>query len=121
MSGGELFDEIKRYFPETPTDFHLREIARWHTQAAKIREEALALLNGDDDQADRLLEAGVAIQVLEDFSEIPENKESGSDDEQVQFVHQLMQEYFAARRLARSPDSRCVETPWRLFPSAATR
>src|SRR5262249_24061828 len=34
------------------------------------------------------------------------------DRDRIQFVHQLMQEYFAARHLAAFPDARRVRMPW---------
>ena len=64
-------------------------------------QEALGLLGVPRDD---LLEAGAALGVLEP----DELRES------VKFSHQLLQEYFAARRLAQAPDVGLVRSPWRV-------
>jgi formylglycine-generating enzyme required for sulfatase activity len=64
-------------------------------------EEALALLHRDGERARALLRAGVALQVLEEQW----------DD--VFYVHQLVQEYFAARSVAATPRPELVQTRWR--------
>jgi formylglycine-generating enzyme required for sulfatase activity len=61
-------------------------------------DDALDLLGG---AAEDLLHAGVALQVLE----------VQWDD--VLYVHQLMQEYFAARALAAAPQPDLARSPWR--------
>ena len=57
-------------------------------------DDALALLDGDIDEA--VLEAGAALAVLDEDQAA----------EELMFVHQLVQEYFAARQLARDPNPR---------------
>ena len=64
-------------------------------------DTALKLLAHD--RATELLDAGVALSVLE--------QDLGAD--QVFYVHQLMQEYFAARQLARTPRPELVAQEWR--------
>lgn len=91
-----------------------------NTQVVIGYEAALELLGMDDERGDRLLEAGVAIQVLEDFSATPEDNEEAAGSERVQFVHQLMQEYFAARKLARAPDPQRVASAWRAEQTTPT-
>jgi len=69
--------------------------------ASRVRapyDDALALLGGASQD---LLRAGVALQVLE------------VQWEDVLYVHQLMQEYFAARALAAAPQPELAERPWR--------
>jgi formylglycine-generating enzyme required for sulfatase activity len=64
-------------------------------------------------QADALLKAGVDLHVLDE----------DEAQRQVQFYHQLLQEYFAARRLALTPDAKLVRTPWHITqvrPSLST-
>jgi formylglycine-generating enzyme required for sulfatase activity len=61
-------------------------------------DDAIDLLGGE---AEDLLHAGVALQVLE----------VQWDD--VLYVHQLMQEYFAARALATAPRPDLARSPWR--------
>lgn len=50
-----------------------------------------------------IVAAGAALGVLDE--------DPGSDE--VLYVHQLVQEYFAARELARAPDAALVRSPWR--------
>src|SRR5262249_21053781 len=64
-------------------------------------DEALARIGGE--RAEEVLRAGAALGVLD---------EDRPRDE-VLFVHQLLQEYFAARRLADAPDPGLVRVPWR--------
>ncbi len=64
-------------------------------------DQALDLLDHADDE--RLVKAGVAIGVLDE--------EPAADE--VLYRHQLLQEYFAARMLAREPQPERVRTPWR--------
>ncbi len=64
-------------------------------------DEALALLaHGRDED---IVKAGVAIGVLE----------RDLDHDEVLYIHQLLQEYFAARELAKSPQPQLVRQPWR--------
>jgi class 3 adenylate cyclase/formylglycine-generating enzyme required for sulfatase activity len=55
------------------------------------------------EQAESMLRAGAALAILD---------EDPASDE-VLFVHQLVQEYFAARELGRQPDPDLVRAPWR--------
>jgi formylglycine-generating enzyme required for sulfatase activity/transcriptional regulator with XRE-family HTH domain len=74
------------------------------TDLSEVRasyDEALDLLEGE--QPERLLAAGVAIQLLD--------RDESSDE--VFFVHQLLQEYFAARDVCGAPQTARVRTPWR--------
>jgi formylglycine-generating enzyme required for sulfatase activity len=64
-------------------------------------DDALAML--DHTRADDLLQAGGALGVLE--------QDLGRED--VLFVHQLLQEYFAARHLAGVPQPELVQQAWR--------
>jgi formylglycine-generating enzyme required for sulfatase activity len=69
-------------------------------------DEALELLGGQ--HAEDLLRAGVALQALE---------VQGDD---VFFVHQLLQEYFAARAVAAVPRPELVRTAWRAADMSPT-
>lgn len=62
---------------------------------------ALELIDGD--RAEDLLRAGEALALLED--------DPGRDE--LHFSHQLVQEYFAARRMAQRPDARLLRSEWR--------
>jgi len=63
-------------------------------------DDALALLGGGE-EAERLLKGGEALHVIEEQW----------DD--VLFVHQLFQEYFAARAVAARPEPELAARPWR--------
>ncbi len=63
-------------------------------------DDALDLL--DHDQDEKIIKAGLALSVLDE--------DPGADE--VLYVHQLVQEYFAARELARDPDPQRVRVPW---------
>jgi formylglycine-generating enzyme required for sulfatase activity len=63
-------------------------------------DEALGLL--DHARSEDILNAGVALGVLE--------QDLGR--EEVLYVHQLLQEYFAARELAKAPQSKLVHQEW---------
>jgi formylglycine-generating enzyme required for sulfatase activity len=63
-------------------------------------DTALDLL--DDEQADELLQAGVQLNIL-DLDEVAE---------EVKFFHQLVQEYFAGRMLAKTPEPERVRVVW---------
>jgi formylglycine-generating enzyme required for sulfatase activity len=73
-------------------------------EAAEVRipyDEALTILAHP--RTEDILKAGAALGVLE---------EDRSRDE-VLYVHQLLQEYFAARQLARMPQAELVQQEWR--------
>ena len=125
FQAGELVDErdIRRLAPaavrwKTPFDLPERGVLlpglgrlafkmqakRTATEAGQVRiayDEAIAYL--DHPRAEDLLEAGAALGVLD--------LDLGS--EEVLYVHQLMQEYFAARRLVKKPDPALVAQAWR--------
>ncbi len=72
-------------------------------EAAQVRiayDEALDMLDHSQDEA--LLKAGEALGVLDE----------DLDADQVIYRHQLLQEYFAARQLAKSPRPGCVQVAW---------
>src|SRR5262249_47346166 len=71
-------------------------------ELAQVRaswDDALGLLGGE--RAEDLLRAGVALQLRE------------QQWEDVFWVHQLLQEYFAARVLAETPRPALASVPWR--------
>jgi formylglycine-generating enzyme required for sulfatase activity len=73
-------------------------------EAAQVRvtyDEALAILAHP--RAEDILKGGEALGVLEE--------DRGRDE--VLYVHQLLQEYFAARQLARAPQAELVLQEWR--------
>jgi hypothetical protein len=73
-------------------------------EAAQVRvayDEALAML--DHPRAEDILKGGEALGVLEE--------DLGRNE--VLFVHQLLQEFFAARQLARTPQAELVQQEWR--------
>jgi class 3 adenylate cyclase/formylglycine-generating enzyme required for sulfatase activity len=74
------------------------------TSGAHVRigfEDALAMI--EHERAETMVRAGEALAILD---------EDPASDE-VLFVHQLVQEYFAARELGRRPDPALVRAPWR--------
>lgn len=74
-------------------------------EAARVRlglEDALATIAGP--VAEGVLRAGEALNVLD--------RDARTGD--VMFRHQLVQEYFAARELARAPQPGSVAAPWRV-------
>ena len=74
------------------------------TEASQVRvayDEALQMLDHPD--AEDILKAGSALGVLDE--------DRGRDE--VLYVHQLLQEYFAARLLARQPQPALVQQEWR--------
>ena len=81
------------------------------TEAAQVRvdyDEAIDLI--DDTRAEEMIDAGVALNVLE--------QDLGRDE--VLYIHQLLQEYFAARTLAQDPQLDRVHQHWhvnRVSPS----
>jgi formylglycine-generating enzyme required for sulfatase activity len=74
-----------------------RERSQVRLPEAAVRRLLDSALAGD------LLAAGVELNVLDKTLEKRE----------IAFYHQLLQEYFAARVLARAPDPARVQTPWR--------
>jgi hypothetical protein len=75
------------------------------SESGQIRidfQNALDLI--DHDNAEAILQAGEALQVLE--------QDLGRDE--VMYRHQLLQEYFAARQLAKTPDAGLVQQPWQI-------
>ncbi len=71
------------------------------SQARIDFDDALDLLESDDDEA--IVAAGAALAVLD------EDEAAG----ELMFIHQLLQEYFAARALAHAPNPALVEQAWR--------
>jgi formylglycine-generating enzyme required for sulfatase activity len=74
-------------------------------EAAQVRipyDEALTILAHP--RAEEILKAGAALGVLDE--------DRGRDE--VLYVHQLLQEYFAARQLARAPQAELVQQEWRV-------
>jgi hypothetical protein len=81
---------------------HRMQEQRIATEASQVRidyDQALALL--EHGRAEDILKAGMDLRVLD------------LDVDDVLYVHQLMQEYFAARCLANAPDAERVRTEWR--------
>lgn len=73
------------------------------TEASQVRvhlDVALDII--DHDRGEAVLMAGAALSILDE-----------SSAEEVLFTHQLVQEYFAARRLATGLDVELVRLPWR--------
>lgn len=70
-------------------------------QVSLAVEDALALLGSD--LAEAILQAATSLNVLD------EDQNAG----EVKFFHQLLQEYFAARQLARQPNPALVQQAWR--------
>ena len=70
-------------------------------QARMTYDDALSLI--DDPLGEEILRAGNAITVLDD----------DRDRDEVAFFHQLLQEYFAARQLTKTPCPALVAAPWR--------
>jgi serine/threonine protein kinase/formylglycine-generating enzyme required for sulfatase activity len=64
-------------------------------------DEALELLDHEQDEG--IVKAGLALSVLDE--------DPGTDE--VLYVHQLVQEYFAGRELAGTPDPERVRAPWK--------
>ena len=84
---------------------HAMQAARAEGEHSQVRidfDEALDLLDSDDDEA--IVAAGTALAVLD------EDEAAG----ELMYVHQLVQEYFAARELSRSPNPDLVAQEWRV-------
>jgi formylglycine-generating enzyme required for sulfatase activity len=89
-------------FPKLASLAHRMQEQRIATEASQVRvdyERALALL--EHGRAENILHAGVDLGVLD------------VDVDDVLYIHQLMQEYFAARCLAVAPNAERVRTDWR--------
>ena len=83
---------------------HAMQADRADGERSQVRidvDDALELLDDPNDEA--LLAAGEALAVLD---------EDQAADE-LMYIHQLVQEYFAARQLARVPDPELVRVEWR--------
>ena len=93
-----LVPELARLAHGMQTDADAREMS----QVRIDYDAALAILGGD--RADDIIQAGAALGVLD---------EDQAADE-VMYSHQLVQEYFAARELAREPNPELVRAPWRV-------
>jgi len=101
MQGYELAEDSP-LFPALSGFAHRLQEKRGAGHEARIRikrKDALQWLGGG--RAEDVLEAGVALQVLD------------IDGRDVLFVHQLFQEYFAARAIAAAPVTGLVKTAWR--------
>ncbi len=100
MQGYELAEDSP-LFPALSGFAHRLQEKRGAAHEARIRvkrKEALQWLGGG--RPEDALEAGVALQVLD------------IDGRDVLFVHQLFQEYFAARAIAAAPDTGLAKTAW---------
>ncbi len=83
---------------------HAMQSARGDGGGSQVRidyDDALAVLDCDADEA--VVEAGEALAVLDEDQAA----------EELMYIHQLVQEYFAARQLAAAPDPELVRVEWR--------
>ncbi len=90
--------------PKMATLAHAMQTDRADGEGSLVRidvDDALDLLDDPNDEA--LLAAGAAMAVLDEDQAA----------EELMYIHQLVQEYFAARQLAREPDPELVRTEWR--------
>jgi len=79
-------------------------------QESEFKTESKEVLTGYDsacgliahDRARDIIKAGLALNVLDEDEAL----------HQIKFFHQLLQEYFAARRLAKNPDPTLVHVEW---------
>jgi formylglycine-generating enzyme required for sulfatase activity len=72
----------------------------------------------DPECAKEVLKAGVALNVLDNV------QDADSGQRQILFFHQLLQEYFAARRLSKEPKPELVQVEWeaeKVSPSLAEK
>jgi len=92
---------------------HAMQEAREDGGGSQVRvdyDDALELLDSDMDEA--IVKAGAALAVLD------EDEAAG----ELMYIHQLVQEYFAARELAEKPNPELVRVEWRaaaVSPSVA--
>jgi formylglycine-generating enzyme required for sulfatase activity len=106
--------ERGRLFPELAALAYGMQATGTTVEAAQVRaayDDALALI-GDERAAD-IVRAGEALGLLDE----------DRDRDEVLFRHQLLQEYFAARRLAVQPKPELVHREWladRVVPSVDT-
>jgi formylglycine-generating enzyme required for sulfatase activity len=80
------------------------QMRRTAQEAGQVRlayDQAINLL--DHERAEDMISAAAALGVLDD----------DRDRDQVLYVHQLLQEYFAARQLAQQPRAELVQQEWR--------
>jgi formylglycine-generating enzyme required for sulfatase activity len=92
-------------FPKLSDLAFQMQTRRTAQEAGQIRvryDEAVIIL--DDSRAKDIIKAGAALGVLED--------DQARDE--VLYIHQLLQEYFAARQLARQPQMALVHQEWRV-------
>jgi len=90
--------------PKLATLAHAMQHAREDGGGSQVRihvDDALELLDTKSDEA--ILAAGEALAVLD------EDEAAG----ELMYIHQLVQEYFAARQLAIAPDPELVRVEWR--------
>ena len=90
--------------PKLASLAYVMQVGQSDGEISQVRvdyDEALDLL--DDERDEDIVKAGVALSVLD---------EDPAADE-VMYVHQLVQEYFAGRELARSFDPELVRSEWR--------
>jgi len=72
----------------------------------KYRDAAQLVKRCSKTDAHALFKAGVDLKIVQDYTQKRTEKK-------IQFIHQLMQEYFAARRLAKQPNADLVRVAWR--------
>ena len=94
---GTLFPSLSRLATRMQREFGQGESG----QVRLLYDEALDLIGGDTPAT--VVDAGLAIGLLDE--------DRGQDE--VMFVHQLMQEYFAARNWSRQPETEVLSSPWR--------
>ena len=90
--------------PKLASLAHAMQSDRADGERSQVRidvDDALDLLDTEADEA--ILAAGEALAVLD------EDEAAG----ELMYIHQLVQEYFAARQLAKAPDPELVRVEWR--------
>jgi len=70
---------------------------------------AVSLKRAESKLTRDVFKASIALNILEEISKV----EKDGTRKLVQFVHQLMQEYFVGRRLAKAPAPELARSPWR--------
>ncbi|MCB0217336.1 MAG: SUMF1/EgtB/PvdO family nonheme iron enzyme [Caldilineae bacterium] len=98
-----------KLIPKLAALAHAMQQARDDAGGSQVRvdfDDALDLLNDSADEA--IVQAGEALSVLD------EDEAAG----ELMYIHQLVQEYFAARELAREPDPELVRIEWRAARSS---